>query len=813
MPDWLDSFRHLPYDLKQSLRAFSRRPALVAVAVLSLALGIGANAALFSVADAVLFSELPYHEPDRVIRVWESFEAPGGSRWTGSVSVPNLLDWRARATRLETLGAYTMTSANLTSGGVPQRARAGLVEPQVFEALQVKAALGRVLEADDLRGDGRIVVLSDDLWRQRYNADASLVGGTIDFAGKAYQVAGVMPKGFDFPPNADAELWLPLIFEPSHYEEKSRGSHWLNVIGRLQDDADLESSSAELEAIAGDLSEQHPSHQENRGVVLKTLQEHTIGDARPVLYALWGAVGFVLLIAGGNVAHLLLARAARRRQEMALRSALGAGRARIAMSVLMESLLLATAGGVLGLLIGSWAVKLLADLPGSSLPPGSEVALNLRVFFYSLTACLFAALLAGAAPAWRASKADLRHTLGSARGGLGHRDRMRGMLVVAEVALALVVTLGALLLVRSLTALQEVETGIESERVLTLRVPVSEELYEEEALPGMFQRLQEGVDRLPGVAAAGWIQMLPFQGWGWNGKVSVEGEGPPDQEDPWVEYRVVAGDYFGALGIPLLSGRGFGATDDSESPGVVMINQTLAELYWPDRDPLGARVGFGGVPENDGDWLQVVGVVGDVQNAGLDQPPRPEMYFAAAQRPTHEMSLVVRTKTSPEDLERDIRSAILAVDPLQPIYRVRTMEDVVHRSLADRSFDTLLLSVFAGLALLLAMVGVYSVMSHDVSLRRSEVGLRMALGADKTKVLRLFVGRGLQLAVLGAILGSIVAALATRLLENRLYGIEATDPATYAGGAVALVLVAAFACMLPALRATGVEPTEALRED
>ncbi|MDA8017795.1 MAG: ABC transporter permease [Thermoanaerobaculia bacterium] len=813
MSRFLEHFHHLPWDLKQALRSFSRRPALVAVSVLSLALGIGANAALFSVADAVLFSDLPYSEPDRVVRIWESFEAGNGTRWTGSVSAPNLFDWRERSTRFESIGGYSYTSVNLTSGGVPQRARSVRLEAQVFDVLGVQAARGRVLTREDVEGDGRVVVLSDRLWRQRYEGAESLVGGTIDLGGEAYQVAGVMPADFEFPPKSETDLWLPQIFEPRHYEDSSRGSHWLSVVGRLAEGADLEAGIAEMEALAAQIAEEHPKQQNSRGVVLKTLQENTIGDARPVLYALWGAVGFVLLIASGNVAHLLLARATRRRQEMALRSALGAGRSRIAVLVLIESLLLALAGGGLGLFLGGWAVKLLAQLPGSTLPRGLEISLDLRVFFYALATGLLAAVLAGAIPAWRASRVDLRSALGTARSALGHRDRMRGLLVVAEMALALAVTLGAALMVRSLAALESVETGLDPEKVLTLRVPMPEERYDSETLPGAFRSLQDSISQLPGIESAGWIQMLPFQDWGWNAKVWVAGEEPPNQEDPWVEYRVIEGDYFQVLGIPLLSGRGFGLADDVESTGVVMINRTLAELYWPGRSPLGAQVGFGGAPDSEDGWLRVVGVVGDVQNAGLDRPPRPEMYFPAAQRPLREMSLVVRTRVIPEAMTEEIRQAVLAQDPLQPIYRVRTMDEVVRRSTADRSFDTLLLTVFAGLALLLAVVGVYSVMSHDVGLRRSEVGLRMALGADPGGVLRLFVGRGLRLALLGAVLGAGLASLATRLLESRLYGIEATDPTTYVAGAAVLMMIATAACILPALRAARLQPTDALRDE
>ena len=481
--------------------------------------------------------------------------------------------------------------------------------------------------------------------------------------------------------------------------------------------------------------------------------------------------------------------------------------------VLLEALLLVAGGGGLGLLLGSWGVGQLAQMPGSSLPSGTEVSLDLRVFFYALGACLLAAVLAGAVPAWRVSRVDLRSTLGSARSALGTRDRLRGMLVVAEVALALVVTLGAALMVRSMAALNEVETGLDPDHVLTLRVPVPEERYDEEDLPGAFQRLQDRVTALPGVESAGWIQMLPLQGWGWNGKVSVQGQDPPDDEDPWVEYRVIAGDYFKALGIPLLSGRSFGRSDDAESPRVVVINRTLAELYWGDGDPLDARVGFGRTPKSEEDWLRVVGVVGDVQNAGLEEPTHPEMYFPAAQRPTNELSMVVRTRVPPVGLTEEIRSAVMEVDPLQPIYRVQTMDEVVSRSVADRTFDTLLLSVFAALALLLAVVGVYSVMSYDVSLRRSEVGLRMALGADRGGVIGLFLGRGLRLALAGAVVGGLLAALATRLLESRLYGVQATDPTTYATGAAVLLVVAAAACALPAWRAARMEPTQALRDE
>ena len=819
MPRFPDSLRYLGSDLLQIFRSFTRRPALVAVSIFSLALGIGANAALFSVADAVLFSSLPYDQPNRVVRLWETFQAPGGTRWTGSVSLPNLVDWRHRSKHFEALSAYTGTSINLTSGGLPERVSLSLVDADVFDVLGVPAALGRVLTPADAAGDGRVVVLSHELWRDRFGADAELVNGTISLGGSTFEVAGVMPAGFQFPPKSDTALWQPLQYEPRHYD--ARSSHWLNVVGRLAEGSDVVAATAEMEAIGAQLAEEYAGEQANRSVKLMTLQESVIGDARPVILALWGAVGFVLLIASGNVGHLLMARSARRRQEFAVRSALGAGRGQLARRVLLESLVLAATGAVAGLALGRWAVAFLADLPGSSLPASSVVSLDLRVFAYALAASFIAALLAGALPAWSATRVSLRSALGSARSSLGRGDRLRGTLVVAEVALALVVTLGAALMVRSLISLSEVDTGLHSENVLTLRLPVSQELHEEAALPQLYGRFHQSVATLPGVHSAGWINILPLQDWGWNGKVAVAGQDPPGDEDPWVEYRVVAGDYFESMGIPLLGGRVLGPGDDAESPNVVMINQTLAERYWGDAEPVGdptsnsvgARIGFGGVPDTDDGWLLVVGVVGDVRNASLATPTRPEIYFPFAQSPHHEMSLVVSTQMPPETLIEPIRRTILEVDPLQPIYRVRTMRQVLSDHVASRSFDTLLLSVFAGLALLLAIVGVYSVMSHDVSRRRSEIGLRMALGANRHGVVGLFLGRGVRLALAGAACGAVIAALATRLLENRLYGVAATDPATYGAGVAALVLVAAVACAVPALRASQVHPTEALRDD
>jgi putative ABC transport system permease protein len=790
-------------DLRYGFRMLRRKPGFTAVAVLTLALGIGGNTAIFSVVNAVLLRPLPYPEAGRLVSVYESL--PQGGK--GSVSVPNLLDWRAQSDAFTGIAAYQYGDFNLREEQQPVRAVGTQVTANFFEVLGATPQAGRgFLEGEDQAGRERVVVLSDKLWRRSYGADPGLVGRDILLGGEKYQVVGVMPPSVQYP-SASVELWVPLVF--SREQLASRGSHAFEVLARTRPGVSFEQAQEQMSTIGRVLEKQYPE-QEGRGVTLVRVEEEAVRGVRPALLMLLGAVGFVLLIACTNVANLLLARAAARRKEVAIRSALGAGRWRLMRQFLTESVLLALLGGAAGLLVALWTLQALSTLASGYLARPGEVGLDWKVLAFTAALSLLTGVVAGLAPALHVSRADVQETLKES-GNSGSSARgtwLRSGLAVAEVAAALVLLVGAGLLVKSFLRLQRVETGLRPEGVLTMRVSLPESRYDTPEKTSIFYREVLGrVSALPGVEAAGVINMLPLQLSGSNGEIEVEGREPlPPGRVPLTEYRTASAGYFKALGIPLQAGRLFEPADESEGVRSVIVSRELVRTFFPDGDALGKRIRAGG-PH----WWTVVGVVGDVKQSSLMQPSRPELLFPYTAYRADGMTLVVRAPSDPAAMTAAVRGEVQAIDPNQPVYAVRTMEEVIDLSVSNRKLNMVLLSIFAGLATLLAVVGIYSVMSYLVTQHTREIGIRVALGARPANILRLVLGQGLSLTLGGVAVGALAAFGLSRLMSSLLYEVEGSDLTTYVSVSLLLTAVALLACYIPARRATKVDPLIALR--
>jgi len=797
-------------DLRFAVRVLLRQPGFAVVAVLTLALGIGANSAIFSVVNAVLLRPLPFHEPGKLIKIWESLPQGG----FGTVSVPNLKDWREQNDVFTGIAAWQSAGLSLHGADSPERVLAATVSANFFDVVGVGPQLGRSFQAgEDEQGKNRLVVLSQALWQRNFGADAAIVGRNILLGGESYTVAGVMPANFRYPSRL-TELWVPLDLTPT--QQSARGNHFLLAMGRLKPGVTEAQAREQMVAIARRLEQQYPDNQAGRGVRLIPLQEEMVQNIRPALLVLLCAVGFVLLIACTNVANLMLARATARRREIAIRSALGAGRWQLTKQLLTESLLLSFTGGALGLLLAKFGVGALLVLAATVLPRAHEVALDWRVLAFTSIIAVLTGVLMGLAPALQSAKVYLQNALkegGNAIGG-AQGNRLRGALVVVEVALALVLLVGAGLLIKSFVRLQQMETGLRPENVLTLGITLPQAKYSTpEAAINFFRQLLERTTTMPGVQAAGTINMLPMQLWGTNGDIYIEGDPPyPPGREPIAELRMVSPDYFRALGIPLVAGRFFDARDQWAAEPVIIINQALARRYLPNQNPVGKRLG------RDGNtWMTIVGVVADVRQSGLTQDSRPETYTPSAQ-PTSfgshsSASLVVRTSTDPNALVAALRNEVRNLDPNQLIYNIKTMETVIADSISDRRLNMTLLGVFSAVALLLAVIGIYSVMAYTVTQSTREIGIRMALGAQPLDVLKLVIGNGLLLTLIGVGVGLAGAFGLTRLMAGLLYGVTATDPLTFVAVPLLLVFVAVLACYLPARRATKTDPLIALRHD
>ena len=796
----------LVHDLRQAFRALRRSPGFAAVAVLMLALGIGAATAMFSVVDVTLLRPLPFHEPHRLVHVWET--TPQGEDF--SASEPNYLDFRAGARTLSALAAFRMGERSLTGGGEPERLRSVAATHSLFPVLGVTPALGRGFAAseDQPGGDARVAVLGDRLWRRRFGADPRVVGRTITLDGAPHTVVGVLPASFRL---LDADVWTPLAPGAS----QDRTDHWLRMVGRLAPGATHAGAQAELARIAARIGSEHP---EVRGwsVRVESLSEWLVdARARRASVLLLGAVGLLLLLACANVANLLLARATTRQADLGLRAALGAGRARLVRQMLAESLLLAAAGAVLGLLGAAWALEAVRALPPGMVARADEIGIDARVMAFALAVTLFTTLVFGLAPALHASRDGLYDALKhTARTGASRAQRrLRDGLVVAQVALAVVLLCGAGLLVRSLVRLQGVDVGFATEHAYAVPLQLSGERYADEARVARFYEAVVGrVAEIPGVAGAGATAVDPFSEWNLMNDVTAEeraAQAPPSGELS-AAWRVVTPGYFGAAGVPLLQGRLLNEADRDGAPPVAVVSRTLAARLWPGESAVGKRLFWGGT---DGTPRTVVGVVGDIRDVTLEADPPPLLFLSAAQVSWPSMTLVVRTRGEAPGLADAVRRAVWAVDPGLPVPEVRPMERSRAAAVAEPRLHALLLGTFAAAALLLAGVGLYAVLAFSVVQRAREIGVRMALGARSVAVMGMLVRRGLALTAAGIVIGLVGAALLSRFVQSLLYQTAGTDLATYAAVPLLLAVVGAAASWLPARRAARVDPMVVLRSE
>ena len=821
------SVDNLLQDVRYSARTLLKTKGFTIAAVLALALGIGANSAIFSVINAVLLRPLPYRNPERLVIVSETNTQPQVMSDQIPVAPANFTDWREQNQVFESIGACANNIFNLTGAGDPERVMGMFATADMFDVLGVKPVLGRTHSAEeDTPGSPRVVILSHTLWQRRFNSDASVLEKTITLNNEPYTVIGVMPADFQsitrIPGGvafADSELWLPFSSTARAAEfMRNRNTHLLAVIARLKPDVTRERAQAEMSTIAGRLEEAYPNSNSGFGINITPMHEQIVGKTRPMLLVLVGAVAFVLLIACANVANLLLARAAARQKEIAVRTALGASRSRIIRQLLTESLLLSLIGGTVGILLALWGVDLLRALGPRDIPRLKDVGLDFEVAGFTLIISMLTGLIFGFAPAIQASKPDLNEALKEgSRGSTGSfaRARLRSLLVVAEVALALVLLVGAGLMIRSFFRLQQVSPGFVAENTVAMEVALSINKYAKpEQQRAFFQQALQKIESLPGVHAAGITNSIPLSRGDRSTGFTIDGRpNPAIGEGPSASVRTISADYFKAMGIPLLKGRAFTELDSTGAPDVTVINEALARRYFPNENPLGKRLLSTRLQLLGGDPVtrEVVGVVGDVRHFGLDVEPRPEMYLPYNQDPWPGMHLIVRASFDPTSLVSAVRNEIWAVDKDQPIFNIKTMEQRVAESTSQRRFNMLLLVVFAAVALALAAVGVYGVMSYSVSQRTHEIGIRMALGARAADVVRLVVAQGMTLALVGVVVGLIAAFALTRLMTSLLYGVSATDPVTFAVISLILIGVALGASFVPARRATKVDPMIALR--
>jgi len=814
-------------DLRYALRGLWQRPAFTVVAVLTLALGIGANTAIFSVANGVLLRPLPYDRAERLAMIWGHRTQEPLAR----LSVAEYWDVSERTRSFSKVGAYVDGTATLTGVGVPERLRAGYMTAGVPGVLGVAPAMGRGFsEQEDRPGGAPVVLLSDALWRRRFGADPSIIGRVLTLDDAPTTVVGIMPPGFQLPSHYSGpgmELWSPLQLDPAA-DRTSRGWHFLEAIGRLRDGVTLAAASAEASGLMrGMLAEYPTEYTPEFDGSASSVEQQVVGDARPAILVLLGAVALLLLIACANVAGLLLARAEARQREIALRTALGAGRARLMRQLLTESLLLAAAGGTLGVLLASWGVRGLVLAAPASVPRLGEIGIDGRVLLFTVGLTLLTGVLFGLAPAFHTVRADLSHALtdggrsGTAGGG---RQVLRRLLVGGQVAIALVLVTGAGLLVQSFLRLQQVDPGFRPDGLLTARVELSPVRYAASAGRRDFYReLLDRLGHLPGVKAVAGARALPMTGrleiGDWSFVLEGRAASPPLPTD-WhpADWQVVTPGYFATMGIPVLQGRDFTEADRPGTPGAVIVNRTLARQVWPGEDPVGRRVllGGGGV---DSVWRTVVGIVGDVHHRGLSEAARPEMFLPYAQfpagtgTPPAAMYVALRTSGHPEALTAAVRSTVGALDPDTPVAETQTMEAAMGAWGAQRRLIMLLVSGFALVAMTLGAVGIYGVMAHLVSQREREIGIRMALGAVPRQILRLVVSQSAWVVGGGLLVGTLGALAATRLLVGLLFQVRPTDPLTFAGTALVLVAVAAGATLVPALRALRTDPAHALRSD
>jgi predicted permease len=807
-------------DMRYGLRLLYKTPGFTVIAVLTLALGIGANTAIFSVVNAVLLRALPYPQAERLIRVFEDSKTFPKF----PLSPGDFLDHREQNTVFEEFALYTRGDLELTAGDRSQRLSAMRVSAGFFRVLGVQPLLGREFQREEeLPDTNQVAILSYNLWQRTFNSDPDIVGKTVVLSGKPFTIVGVLPKGVQhvggtynsLPYGDSVAIWYPTTLNP---KKATRNAHYLNAIGRMKPGVTAEQAAADLNTIAERLAEQYPNSNKDWQIRVTPLTEEVVGGARQTLWILLCAVAFVLLIACVNVANLMLARASAREREIAVRTALGAGRFRIIRQLLTESLVIAALGGVCGWLLAIWGIDVISALAASRIPRLHEIGVDTRVVIFTSVATLVTALIFGLAPAWQISRVNPNEALregGRSATGSARQKRLRGTLVVVEVALSLILLVGAGLLLRSFIKALQTDGGFKSSGVLTMSVDLPEARYaKDKDIAGFYERLLERLSGLPGVQSAGASSDLPWTGYDENISFTVEGlQSPPDQT-PNARYHMITPNYFSAVGVPLLAGRFFSQSDAEKSPRVILINQSMARRYWPDAETLddvvGKRLTYASKPKEE-DWWTVAGVVGDVKDTPVEAEAAPALFWTYKQQAQSHMFLALKTDGNAAAFIAAVRNEVQALDNDLPVAEVKTLDEVASAAHATRRFTLLLVCLFALLALILSSIGLYGLIAYTVSQRTHEIGVRVALGASTSNVLRLVVNDGMRLAVTGIALGLGGAFGLTRLIGSLLYGVSPTDPLTFTGVALTLTGAALLACLVPARRATRVDPLVALR--
>ena len=815
---------NLLQDIRYGIRRLFKQPVITIVAIISLGLGIGANTSIFSVVNAVLLRPLPYHDSERLVLVWETnsqaIAALMNLQNHNLVAPANFLDWSKQNSSFEEMAAIRFLNFNLTGDDRPERVPGAIVTQNLFSLLGVKPAVGRTFLPEDAQPEReRVVVLSTGLWQRRFGGDQNVIGRKLNLNNESFSVIGVMPPEFEYPDTS--QLWvlsrLAVPEAPGAANANlltNRQAHYLFVLGRLKPGVTIQQSQADVTKISANLQSQFPETNGTAGARVVSMQEEIVGDIKPALKILLAVVGFVLLIACANIANLLLARASSLSKEIAVRVALGASRLRIIRQLLTESTLLALAGGVLGLLLAYEGIQVLVALNPGDIPRVKEINLDFYVLSWTILLSVLTGVLSGLAPALQVSKPNLNETL--QEGGRGAdpgatRHRVRNLLVIMEVAVSLVLLTGAGLLIKSFINLQRVNPGFNSENILTMRVSLPSYKYAEpDQKQGFTTELLQRVKHLPGVESAAVSTALPLSTDEAASSFTVEGQPPPtDGNFPIANFRTVSPDYFHVLHIPVVKGRVFTDADTKDVQSVAVINQTMARTVFGDQDAIGKRIFIGG----DTKPSEIVGIVGDVRHSSLEAELKPEMYVSYRQVPVGFFTLAVRSTLEPTSMVGAVRNEVLAIDKDQPVSAVKTMSEMRSNSLASLRFNTVALSIFAGLGLILAAVGIYGVMAYSVGQRTHEIGIRMALGAQPSAVMGLVLRQGMLLVLIGVVVGLALSFGMTRIMSSLLYGVTATDPVTFLSVAVTLSLVALLANYIPARRATKVDPLVALRDE
>jgi putative ABC transport system permease protein len=799
--------RTLAQDLKYGLRMLAKNPGFTAVAVLTLALGVGVNAAMFSIINTTLLAPLPYKNPDRL--VWLGTRFPGFNQPI-PLSGPDFLDWKSQNNVFDYMAAIQTGGFTLTGKGEPEILSGALVSANFFKLFDEKPEWGRgFVEGEDQPGHNHVAVLSYDLWKNRFGSDPNVLGSNLTLEGESYTIVGVAPRGFAYP--SWVKFWSPIVINT---DQHPRGNHYLRAIGRLRPGVTLSEAQAEMSTIARRIAEEYPGSNKGVGIQLVLLKERLVQFVRPALLVLFGAVGFVLLIACANVANLLLAKATKRQREITLRAALGAGRFRLIRQFLTESLLLSFLAGGLGILVAMWSLDLLRALKPDSIPDVNNIHLDLHVFGFLLAISVLVGIALGLAPALHDSKLDINECLkessGAGPGGTA-RGNLRGVLVVAEIALSLVLLVGAGLMIRSFARLLSIDPGYDPDNLLTFQISLPNSRYPNSSqVVAFYREALERISACPGVQSVAISNTLPPFGTETDAAFYVEGHEPSNpNEAPDTIYDPISPGYFQTLKTPLIEGRYFTEQDNNDKSRVVIINETMARGFFGGRGAVGKRMNAAAYGISG--WLEVVGVVADERFFGWDNDLRPVTYYPHAIDPQSGMAFAVRTKIDPMHVSSSVRQAIWSIDKDLPFTQVSTMDQRLSQSFAGRRFHMILLGIFAALALILSVVGIYGVTSYSVAQRTHEIGIRIALGAERRQVLRLVLRQGLVLTLIGLGAGLAGAFALTRFLASLLYGVHPTDAVTFAVVSLLLTAIAILACYIPARRATKVDPMEALR--